>query len=62
MGFGGATFWSFRKYNYQSKLICIPFLAYAGRSFMFCSNTANIVVAVGRFFNRVCNWTSKDAT
>merc|ERR1712003_490162 len=28
--FGGMTFWSFRKYNYQSKLICIPFLAYAG--------------------------------
>lgn len=28
MGFG--TFWSFRKYNYQSKLVLIPFLGYAG--------------------------------
>jgi len=30
VGSGLGVFWSFRKYNYQSKLICIPFLAYAG--------------------------------
>lgn len=30
LGVGGMTFWSFRKYNYQSKLIMIPFMCYVG--------------------------------
>merc|ERR1712060_309797 len=30
IGFGGMTFWSFRKYNYQCKLLTVPLLAYAG--------------------------------
>lgn len=28
--FGGLTFWSVRRYNYQSKLIMLPFMAYGG--------------------------------
>jgi len=27
---GGLCFWSLRRYNYQARLIAIPFLAYAG--------------------------------
>lgn len=28
--FTAGTFWSFRRYNYQAKLVCLPFMAYAG--------------------------------
>jgi len=28
--FVGASWWSLRRYNYQSKLIMLPFMAYAG--------------------------------
>merc|ERR1712137_690233 len=28
--FGGMSYWSFRRYNYQSRLLAFPFLFYAG--------------------------------
>jgi len=31
--FAGFTWWSFRRYNYQSRLIAMPFLFYAGTWF-----------------------------
>eukprot|EP00392_Amoebophrya_sp_AT5.2_P005084 g5093.t1 len=30
LGFGGITFWSVRKYNWQAKAMCPLFMAYAG--------------------------------
>merc|ERR1712183_672863 len=31
--FAGLTWWSFRRYNYQSRLIALPFLFYGGTFF-----------------------------
>eukprot|EP00931_Biecheleriopsis_adriatica_P059594 TRINITY_DN3567_c0_g1_i5.p1 TRINITY_DN3567_c0_g1~~TRINITY_DN3567_c0_g1_i5.p1 ORF type:complete len:161 (+),score=37.13 TRINITY_DN3567_c0_g1_i5:74-556(+) len=32
-GMAGLTWWSFRRYNYQSRLIALPFIFYAGTFF-----------------------------